>query len=57
MMCFKDRTFCLFYAECANPCDRALTPEIEEQAKKANLLISQYADIPDCFKPKHGCPQ
>lgn len=33
MMCYKDRTFCVS-ENCTNECDRQLTPEIVEAAKK-----------------------
>ena len=51
MLCFKDRTFCPFYDKCVynKDCERALTPEIWEQAEKAGLPISRFAIIPECF--------
>lgn len=51
MMCYKDRTYCNFFLLCktGHDCDRALTNEVAEGAKKAGLYISQYAEFPDCF--------
>lgn len=57
MICYKDKTFCPFYLLCADPCERALTPEVKEDAEKWAkeigldiVPISQYANFPDCFK-------
>ena len=56
MMCYKDTTFCPFYLECknGNDCGAALTPKVEEDAKKwwgeDNPPISVYLDNPNCFK-------
>ncbi len=52
MMCFRDRTYCKFYKECAEPCGRALTPEIIGKAKECGLLICQFSGRPGCFKEK-----
>jgi hypothetical protein len=53
---YKDKTFCGFYKECANGenCDRALTPEVEKNAKEwwggDDAPICQFIDKPECFK-------
>lgn len=55
MICFKDSTFCPFYKECADPCDRALTDEVKKAAQDwwpDHAYISQYIDKPHCFKEK-----
>ena len=56
MICYKDITFCPFYLECVNgnDCRAALTPKVEEDAKKwwngGNPPISVYLNKPECFK-------
>jgi hypothetical protein len=51
MLCYRDRTYCGFYAKCAHgpSCSRALTPDIQEEADRARLPISQWAEEPTCF--------
>lgn len=51
MLCYHDKTFCPAYLECidGDSCPRALTPEVKEQAEKANLLICSFLDKPGCF--------
>lgn len=51
MICYKDKTFCPHYLICKNgdTCNRALTPEIIQQAEKSGLPIARYTDFPDCF--------
>jgi hypothetical protein len=41
-MSYRDKTFCV-NTDCPefSECDRALTDEIREEAKKAGMLISQ----------------
>lgn len=36
MLCFKDQTFCAS-PKCENACGRKLTPELEDEYKRANL--------------------
>jgi len=49
MLCYKDMTFCSYYKECKDKdCIRALTPEVEESARKFGLPISHFAERPDC---------
>ena len=56
MMCYRDRTFCDFYKECADgkSCDRALTPEVQEGADKwwgkDGAPICIFVNKPECFK-------
>lgn len=56
MICYKDKTFCKFYEECAlgKDCSRALTPEVIEDATKwlelLDVPISVYLNKPECFK-------
>ena len=56
MICYKDKTFCKFYEECAlgKDCSRALTPKVIEDASKwcisIGAPISIYSDKPECFK-------
>lgn len=51
MMCYKDKTFCSFYAQCGNghTCTRALKEDVKIDAEKLNLLICTFAEKPDCF--------
>lgn len=53
MMCYADKTFCTYNIICknSNTCNRILTEEIKQSAKKANLLISVFADFPECYTP------
>lgn len=46
MMCYKDKTFCPFWANCqdADKCGRALTTHVEKEAEKAGLWIAKYMD-------------
>jgi len=59
MLCYKDMTFCSYWEECKDGknCNRALTPEVFENATKWWGLISknpvpicQFSEQPDCFK-------
>ena len=54
MLCYKDRTFCPYWKRCKNgdSCERALTDEVIENAKRICLAIAQYGDKPDCFSDK-----
>lgn len=52
MMCYRDRTYCPFHTTCANPCERALTKQVEKDAERANLLVSMYASEPECHTTK-----
>ena len=61
---YRDKTFCPFYLECIDgkDCTAALTPKVEEDAKKwwklisdeGNSLISIYLNKPECFKEIKG---
>jgi hypothetical protein len=54
MMCFKDKTFCTFYKDCAKSeqCDRPLTRQVEQDAKKwwggDGYPIAVFVEKPDC---------
>lgn len=50
MICYKDMTFCSFYADCkkAYDCNRPITPHVEEAARSMGLPIAQFAEKPDC---------
>ena len=51
MVSYKDRTYCPYYLLCSDGycCERALTPEIREEAMRQGLPTCQYAEFPDCF--------
>jgi len=55
MICYRDRTWCKFYLLCRSGynCDRALTPEVVENAMRwwgdDSPPICVYSDFPDCF--------
>jgi hypothetical protein len=34
MICYLDQWWCKKYKDCANPCNRALTPEVQANADK-----------------------
>lgn len=50
MLCYKDITFCSFYASCIHgkECEMALTDIVIDKAEKINLPICQFVEIPDC---------
>ncbi len=55
MMCYRDMTFCPYYAECASgaDCRRALTPIIQAEAREwmgDNAPVCVFAEKPDCYK-------
>lgn len=54
MMCYRDRIFCSFHEDCKDgkDCNRALTKEVEMDALRKELFISQFVDKPDCFEEK-----
>ena len=51
MLCYKDLTFCKFYARCeaGRDCPRACTPAIESDAYDFGLPIYFFSQEPDCF--------
>jgi hypothetical protein len=53
MLCYKDKTYCNAWKECAKgkECDSALTEEVVEEAKYLNLDISCCEKF-DCFEEK-----
>ena len=56
MLCYKDMTFCSYYESCRNGviCDRTLTEEVVEAARKTGLNISAFMSKPFCFKEIEG---
>ena len=50
MLCYRDRTYCPFYADCADAkdCSRPLTDEVREAAIRVDLPVSQFVDKPNC---------
>ena len=42
-----DKTWCPFYEDCRDPCDRALTPEV--RARAGDMPICQYTQKPPCW--------
>ena len=54
MPCYKDRTYCPFNDTCAHDedCPRALTVELQQDAKAFGLPISKFTDKPDCWEPR-----
>ena len=54
MICYKDRTFCDFWKECANAkdCPVCLTEEVKRKAEAFGLPICHYSEKPECFKEK-----
>ena len=57
MMCYRDMTFCPFYADCqhAATCRRALTPAVHEAAArwwgKPGAPIAVFTEQPECHTP------
>jgi hypothetical protein len=57
MMSYRDMTYCGFHEVCKSGvgCPRALTENIKESAKKAEMYISQFVNPPKhCFIPKEN---
>lgn len=52
MMGYKDKTWCTYYVNCSNPCDRALTDEVRAEAEKwmKNVQFWLYTGKPECMK-------
>jgi hypothetical protein len=67
MICYRDRTFCPFWKDCADgkDCTRALTDEIIAAARvwwksfssKDEAPICQFAEKPECWRAGVGNPQ
>lgn len=51
MICYRDRSFCGVSESCIykSVCERVLTQEMLEEAKRLNLPISYFADTPMCY--------
>jgi hypothetical protein len=49
MMCYQDRTFCPFLCCAHEDCGRRLTQEIRDRAARAQMMISQFGEHPDCY--------
>jgi len=58
-MTYRDMTFCSFWEDCAEPCSRALTPEVIKKANEwlENAPISRFLEKPDCWKGKETTVQ
>ena len=56
MLNYKDMTFCPYWKDCrdARECHRPLTKDVEAKAKQADMLISVFAEKPDCHRPKYN---
>ena len=54
LLVYKDCTWCEQWELCESGegCTRALTVDVKEAAKKANLPIMSYLGNPDCYKQK-----
>ena len=52
MMCFRDRTFCGFYADCKHggTCRASLTEEVRRRAAEIRLPICEFLEKPECFE-------
>ena len=52
MICYRDKTYCSYYKDCAHgdSCHRALTPEVVDAAERMELPICQFAERPKCFE-------
>lgn len=51
MMCYRDMTFCRYYNTCVegDNCERAMTQEVIDDADRHNMLISEFAEKPECY--------
>ncbi len=53
-MTYKDKTFCTF-VQCAlhypSKCDRVLTDHDLKVLRESDVLVSMFAEKPECFKP------
>lgn len=54
MMCYRDRTYCAYFPDCAQggDCPLALTDEVMDMAEREGLPICQYAERPECWEEK-----
>lgn len=52
MIVYKDMTFCEFHETCrhGNTCHRAFTREHRQNAQGANLIVSLFAERPECYE-------
>jgi len=63
VLCYKDMTFCSFYADCWKRmrCERPLTPEVIAAAQEwwgeGAPPIMQFAHKPDCHEPLEAIGQ
>lgn len=57
MMCYRDRTYCDFYRDCADggSCSRALTPGVQQMAEDAEMWVCRYTDRPSCYRVESDC--
>ena len=60
VICYRDMTFCPYYEGCKNAhdCNRALTPEVREAARKwwgsDEAPIAVFTDKPNCWESNHA---
>ena len=58
MICYRDKTFCTFYTDCAkgSTCNAALTPQVENEAKQwwggEGYPICVHGEQPECYERK-----
>jgi hypothetical protein len=52
MICYRDRTYCGFWATCKNSgdCYRCLTDDVKMWAEQSGLPLCQFAEHPDCYE-------
>lgn len=52
MLCYKDKTFCIYYKSCKDgkKCERSLTDERIKEAQEERLYISSFIEKPVCYK-------
>ena len=56
MMCFKDKTFCAS-PNCKNECGRKMTPELEDELKRANMPDKWDGMLPVSYNYFCGKPE
>jgi hypothetical protein len=60
MICYRDMTFCIYWADCAKApeCHRPLTPEVHEAAVRwyggPDPPFSIFGEKPSCHTPKEN---
>lgn len=51
MLCYRDRTFCPFWEDCADndTCSRPATELVHARAKALGLPVALFGEKPNCF--------